>query len=123
MHADKIGMTIRDEFRRERIHPDKLSLQLRSLAFGAGIARIHGGKMSAEVRDLLDQMQFAGTGSDLLPHSRHRMQRVERIDDNDGGSLYFVDSRFAEIYMSALAALLSKEADLAALTDEEGQWG
>ena len=38
---------------------------------------------------------------------------------DDDGEWLLVDSEFADTYMSALAALLAKEADLATLTNEE----
>ncbi len=102
IHADKVGVNIRDEFLRAHIHPEKMSLELRDLAMRAGLARMHPEKLSPETREL--------------------MRRLGGRRDNEGEWL-LVDNRFAEVYMSALAALLAKEADLAALTNEEPSMG
>src|SRR3954471_15600417 len=39
LHADKVGMQIRRQFRRAHIHPEKMSLDLRDFAMRAGLAR------------------------------------------------------------------------------------
>ena len=123
MHADKIGMSIRNEFRYAHIHPEKLSPEMRSLAMRAGLAHMHSGKLDPEMRDLLDKIELVSMHPEKMsPLMRERMRRASRRFDNDGEWL-FVDGRFAEIYMAALAALLSKEADLSALTNEEPSLG
>jgi hypothetical protein len=119
MHAGKAGMEMYHQFHLAHIHPEKLSPELRDLAMRAGLARMHPAKLSPEVRDLLDELQFVGMHPEKLsPHLRHLLYRAGRFRDNDGEWL-LVDSQFAEIYMSALAALLAKEADVSALTNEE----
>jgi hypothetical protein len=122
MHADKVGMEIRHQFRRAHIHPGKLSLELRDLAMRAGLARMHPEKLSPKVRDLIEEIGSVGMHPEKWLHLRHLMRRTERQRDNDGEWL-LVDSHFAEVYMSALAALLAKETDLAALTSEEPSMG
>jgi len=121
MHADKVGSEIQDQFHRARIHPEKLSPELRDLVMRAGLARIHPGKLSREMHDLLRRMEHYGTHPETLS-SHHLMQHTRQLEDNDGEWL-LVDGRFAEVYMSALAALLAKETDLAALTSEEPAMG
>ncbi|WP_027488353.1 DUF6236 family protein [Allorhizobium undicola] len=123
MHADKIGMSIRDQFRQARIHPEKLSPEMRSLAIRAGLAAMHPEKLSPELQDMFDDLQYGMIHPQKMsPYLLDRMRRAGRNYHNDGEWL-LVDGRFAEVYMSALAALLAKETDLAALTNEEPSMG
>ncbi len=123
LHADKVGMRIREQFRNAHIHPDKLSPEIRSLAMRAGLAQMHPEKLSPELRDFFDELQFIGMHPEKMsPHLQYLMRRAGRNHNNDGEWL-LVDSQFAEVYMSALAALLAKETDLAALTSEEPSMG
>lgn len=123
MHADKIGMQIRDQFDYAHIHPEKLSPAMRSLAMRAGLAQMHPGKISPELRDLFDELEFTMMHpSKMSRHLQHLLRRAERNHENDGEWL-LVDHQFAEVYMSALAALLAKEADIAALTSQEPSMG
>lgn len=123
MHADKVGNRIRDQFRYANIHPEKLSPEMRSFAMRAGLAHLHPEKLSPELRDFFDELRFSRLHSaKLTPNLRQLMERVGR-NHNDDGEWLLVDSQFAEVYMSALAALLAKETDLAALTSEEPSMG
>ena len=94
IHADKFGHKIRDQFRRALIHPEKLSPELRSFAMFAGLAMMHPEKMSPALRELVDKH----------PEKIRHMSRMRAKD----GDWLIVDSRFAEVYMAALAALLCK---------------
>lgn len=123
MHAEKFGHEIRHVFNRAHLHPEKLSPELRSIAFQAGLANIHGRKMSPYLRDFMHELEYASMHpGKMSPHLLHLMARVDHFSDHDGDWL-LVDSRFAAAYMSALAALLAKEADLAALTNEDRAMG
>ncbi|MBN9454008.1 MAG: hypothetical protein J0I42_18885 [Bosea sp.] len=123
MHADKIGMGIRDQFRYANLHPEKLTPALRALAMRAGLSHIHAEKIDPELRDLLDEIQFVAMHPNKMSRQlEHMTRRVDRRFNNDGEWL-LVDDRFAEVYMAALAALLSKETELAALTNEEPSMG
>lgn len=119
VHVDKIGSEIRRQFHRAYIHPEKLSPELRDLAMRAGLARMHPEKLSLGIRDLLDELRFVSIHPEKMSrHFRHLFRHAERLRDDDGEWL-LVDNRFAETYMSALAALLAKETDISALTNEE----
>jgi hypothetical protein len=107
LHADEAGMEMRRQFHRAHVHPEKLSPKLRDLAMRAGLARMHPEKLSPEMRSILDELEFVSMHPEKMsPHLRHLIRRAERFRDNDGEWL-LVDSRFAETYMSALAALLA----------------
>lgn len=110
IHVDKIGMRIRHQFEAAHIHPEKLSPEMRAFAMRAGLAQMHPEKISPKIRDLIDEMEFGG------PRRRTRMR-------DDDGEWLLVDNQFAEVYMSALAALLAKETELSALTNEEPSMG
>jgi hypothetical protein len=123
IHADKIGMDIRRQFRAAYLHPEKLSPEFRALAMRAGLARMHPEKLSPEIQELFHEMELASLHPDKMsPRFQGLMRRAARLRDNEGEWL-LVDNRFADVYMSALAALLAKETDLAALTNEEPSMG
>lgn len=123
LHANKLGMNIQNQFHRARIHPEKLSPELRAVVMRSGLTRLHPEKISPNLRRLLDQLEYAGIHPEKMsPALRHLLHNAERWEDVDG-EWFLVDNRFAEIYMSALAALLAKETDLAPLTNEEPSMG
>lgn len=123
IHAEKFGYEIRRNFDRAHIHPDKLSPELRSIAMQAGLARMHGSKMSPYLRELMHELEFVSMHpGKISPHLFELMERAGRHSDREGEWL-LVDSQFAAAYMSALAALLAKESDLAALTNEDRAMG
>lgn len=123
IHAEKVGHEIRRNFDRAHIHPDKLSPELRSIALRAGLAHLHGSKMSPYLRELMHEFEFVSMHpGKMSPNLFELMDRVGRHSDSDGEWL-LVDSQFAAAYMSALAARLAKESDLAALTNEDRAMG
>lgn len=123
MHADKIGMSIRNQFRFARMHPEKLSPEILALAMRAGLPHIHSENLDPEMSGLFADLEFVSMRPEKMSRQvQERMRRTARRFSNDGEWL-FVDRQFAEIYMAALAALLSKEADLSALTNEEPSMG
>jgi hypothetical protein len=123
MHAEKFGHAIDYEIRRKftdsHIHFDKLPPELRSVAMQVALSGMHRSKMSPYLQEILNELEFASMHpGKMSPHLLHLMGRLGRFSDRDGDWL-LVDSRFAAAYMSALAALLAKESDLAALTNED----
>ncbi|MBL8566376.1 MAG: hypothetical protein JNM89_11730 [Hyphomicrobiaceae bacterium] len=116
IHAQKVGNNIRDEFRRARIHPEKISVELRDFYMRAGLARMSPEELRSRKGELDDEE---------APHKETLSSDMRLIRDreNDEGEWLLFDSRFANVYMAALAALLAKETDLAALTNEEPQMG
>jgi hypothetical protein len=117
MHADKIGTEIRGQFRRCHIHPEKLSPALRDLAMRSGVARVHPEKLSAQTREFFAEIDRYGTRGGS-PRFGKALRRAQRDIDDEGNEWLLVDGRFADVYMAALAALLAKEIDVAALTNE-----
>ena len=80
-------------------------------------------KFSPELLPVLEEMQLASMHPEQLPPDlERRLRRTAQRRGNDGEWL-LVESSFAKVYMSALAALLAKETDLAALTNEELSMG
>jgi Family of unknown function (DUF6236) len=122
LRANKFGTEIKQQFRRARIHPEKMSPQLRALAMRAGLARIHPEKLPPNVLGSLRAIASGMQPAEMSPHLLRLLRNTEQIEDDDGEWL-LLDSRFADVYMSALAALLAKETDLAALTNEEPAMG
>lgn len=123
MHADKVGMSIRDQFRNADMHPKKFSPELRSLAVRAGLAHLRPDTIDPELRGALQDTQLVEMHPRKMSRHLEDMARRGNRRFNNDGEWILVDSRFAEVYMSALAALLSKEMELAALTNEEPSMG
>lgn len=123
MHAEKFGHEIRSTFDRAHIHPEKLSPELRSIAMQAGLASMHRSKMSPYLRELMRELEYVSMHPGRMsPDMFYLVNRLARNSDHDGEWL-LVDGQFASVYMSALAALLAKESDLAALTNEDRSMG
>jgi hypothetical protein len=123
LHANKVGMRIREKFQNAHIHPDKLSPEMRSLAMRAGLADIHSEKLSPALQEFLSELSFSRMHPEKLSLKLQHLMRRSRLSSQNDGEWLLVDSQFAEVYMSALAAILSKEAGLAALTSEEPSMG
>lgn len=84
---------------------------------------MHGSKMSPYLRELMHELELVSIHpGKISPHLFELIDRAGRHSDRDGEWL-LVDSQFAAAYMSALAALLAKESDLAALTNEDRAMG
>jgi hypothetical protein len=123
LHAAKMGSRIRRQFDLAHIHPDKLSPELRDFAMRAGLARMHPDKLSPRVRRVISELELVSMHPEKLsPELRDMLRNSQRIEDQDGEWI-LVDGRFADVYMSALAALLAKETELSALTNEEPSMG
>lgn len=123
LHADKLGWEIRNGFRDAHIHPEKLSPELRALIMEAGLARMHPDKLPPHLRQMIEDMNYGRLHPEKMsPRLQRELARFAAFSGRDGEWL-LVDGRFASVYMSALAALLAKETDLAALTDENSSLG
>jgi hypothetical protein len=123
LHAAKMGGQIRRQFDLAQIHPEKLSPELRDFAMRAGLARMHPNKLSPRTRRVFSELELVSMHPEKMsPGLRDMLQNSQRLSDRDGEWL-LVDSRFADVYMAALAALLAKETDLSALTNEEPSMG
>ena len=122
MHADKIGMRIRSEFRFTNLHPDKISPELLNLATRYGLVGMHPDKLPSSMRKMAKEIQYLNIYPERFSRYKNEIE-MQEIESTDGHKWLLVDNRFAEVYMAALAALLSKEADLSALTNEEPSLG
>lgn len=123
IHAGKLGWEIRERFHDAYIHPEKLSPEVRAWAMEAGLARMHPDKMPPQLRHLIEEMSYGWVHPEKMSPSLQRaFAHQNRFSDRDGEWL-LVSGRFAAVYMSALAALLAKETDLAALTNDDGSLG
>lgn len=120
MHADKLSFEIMQRLDDSiGMHPDKMAPEFRALFAGPlGLAMLSGKKMHPRLRRNLEDT----FGYRIHPRkmSRELRTQYEMYGDNDW---LFVDRQFAEIYMSALAALLAKEVDVSPLTNEERSSG
>lgn len=123
MHADKLGHEMK--WRLEELvglHPDKIPPALRSfLVQSGGLEMLSADKLPPHLRHMLRDFGMYGMHPEKLSNEiRHMLGRYRHDQDGDW---IMVNGRFAEIYMSALAALLSKEVQVSALTNEEPSSG
>ena len=119
MHANKLGHEMKSRLEAlVGIHPDKMPPALRSLLIQSdGLALLSEDKLSPHLRHMLRDFEMQGMQSEALSDAmRHMLGRRPHYEE---GNWILVDGRFAEVYMSALAALLSKEVQVSPLTNEE----
>jgi hypothetical protein len=118
LHADKLGQSMKWRLGElVGVHPDKMSPAVRSfLLHPSSLSLISSGKISDNTISIIRDMEMFGVHSGEMSREMRRM--AERLTADEGDEWVIVDSRFAEIYMSTLAAILSKEIQLSALTDE-----
>ncbi|MFT4077805.1 DUF6236 family protein [Rhodomicrobium sp.] len=124
VHADKIGRRIKSRLEEiVGIHPDKMPPALRTLAIqSGGLEMLSAEKLSPELRQIFRHFDMYRMHPEKLSHElqhilRHQLRRYEE------GDWIVVSGRFAEVYMSALAALLAKEVQVSPLTNEEPSSG
>lgn len=123
MHADKLGHEFK--WRMEEIvgiHPDKMPPELRSVFLqSGGLELLSAGKLSPYFRRLMEDFDFYRMHPEKLSHELRHLRR--HGPQHEEGDWIVVNGRFAEIYMSALAALLARRVDVSPLTNEEPSSG
>lgn len=104
------------------MHPDKMPPALRSLLIQTGgLELLSADKLPPHLRHMLRDFDLHGMHLEKL--SREMRHMLGWHPHHDDGEWILVNGRFAAIYMSALAALLSKEVQVSALTNEESSSG
>lgn len=120
MHADKLS----DEmmWRIENavgMHPSKMCPELRSLLIGPlGLQVLSRQKVHPSLRRMLHDFY-----DHRIHHEQLSLEMKRQFDRHGEVDWLLVDRHFAEIYMSALAALLSKKVQVSPLTNEESSLG
>ncbi len=123
MHADKLGHEIRSRMEDiVGIHPDKMPPALRSLFIqSGGLEFLSAGKLPPHFRRVMEDFDLYRMHPEKLSRELRHLSRHD--PHHEEGDWVLVDGRFAEIYMSALAALLAREIDVSPLTNEESSSG
>jgi len=123
MHADKIGHEIKRRLGdMVGIHQDKMPPALRKLFFqSGGLEMIAAEKLPSHLRQMMESFEFVRMHPEKLSHELRSM--FDRRPYHAEGDWIIVNSRFAEVYMSALAALLAREVQVSPLTNEEPSSG
>ncbi|WP_128961942.1 DUF6236 family protein [Bradyrhizobium guangzhouense] len=123
MHAAKLSHEIK--WRMEEIvgiHPDKMPPALRSLFIqSGGLDMIAAEKLPPNLRRIMRNFEEFVLHPEKLSYSLRDLVRTR--PHHADGDWILVNSRFAEVYMSALAALLAKEVHVSPLTNEEPSSG
>lgn len=117
-HADRLSHEMIWEMENiVGIHPEKMSPTVRNLfvQFG-GLTAISEGKFAPTLHHAMRALAY-GRAIDPLELERD-LQYRHRSYHNEGEWI-LVNGRFAQVYMSALAALLAKETQISPLTNEE----
>jgi hypothetical protein len=119
MHADKISREMR--WRLEELvglHPDEMPPAFQALFLQpGGLEMLSADKLPPHLRSMFRELAMYGVHSNKFSGEVRNMLR--RHQYHEGGEWIMVNGRFAAIYMSALAALLSREVQVSALTNEE----
>lgn len=123
VHADKLGHQLR--WRMEEmvgIHLDKMPPELRALFIqSGGLELLSAGKLPPHFRRMMEDFDLFRMHPEKLSRELRHLRRYG--SRHEEGDWIVVDGRFAEIYMSALAALLAREIEVSPLTNEESSSG
>lgn len=121
--SDEIVWEIEDAFHEVGMHPGKMTPEIRELAFQFGLSKMHRGKVPPRVRRLFRDLEVAQMHPEKMPRvMRDLFERGYPSGSRDDEWL-LVDSRFADAYMSALAAQLSQQLAMSPLTSYERAQG
>jgi hypothetical protein len=121
--ADDFNLELEDAFQEVGMHPGKMTPEIRELAFQFGLSKMHRGKIPPSVRRMFRDLEMAQMHPEKMPRLiRDLFDRGYPNGPRDGEWL-LVDSRFADAYMSALAAQLSQQLAMSPLTSYERAQG
>lgn len=121
--ADEITWELEEAFDEAGMHPGKLSPEMREFVFRHGISRMHRGKVPPGLRRMFRDIEMAQMHPEKMPRIMRDFFEGEANWDQRDGEWLLVDSRFANAYMSALAAKLSQKLELSPLTSHERAQG
>ena len=117
--ADNITWELENAFDEVGLHSGKLSPEMRQLVFQFGLSKMHLGKITPDLRRMFRDVEMAQMHPEKMPYFiRDFFERSSHLDRRDEEWL-LVDGRFANAYMSALAAQLSQKLDMSPLTSNE----
>ena len=121
--ADEIKWELEDAFQEVGMHPSKMSPEVREIALQFGLSRMHGGKIPSNVRHLFRDLEMARIHPEKIPRIMRDLLESGQHRSSRDGEWLLVDSRFADAYMSALAAQLSKQLTISPLTSHQRAQG
>jgi hypothetical protein len=120
-HSKDIDQNIKREFHLAGIYPEKMSPALRDSLVKAGIARSHPHKLTGNDKSVeQENLRLSRIHPDKVSEELKRLLGYRAEYD---GEWFLVDSRFASVYMTALATMLAQEAKLSPLTTREPYQG
>lgn len=100
-----------------------MSPEVRELAFQFGLARMHRGKVTPDMRRMFRDLTLTHMHPEKMPWVLRNLFEMNRPRDRFDEEWLLVDSRFADAYMSALAARLSQQLTMSPLTSFERAQG
>src|SRR5687768_14318212 len=114
--TDLVSRDVRRELHQVGIYPEKMSPELRSLLVERGLGQIHRDKLPLGLKQVFERSDLAHIHPAKLSRE---VKRLLGYRDEYEGEWLIVDSRFANAYMAALAAILAKQNGLSPLTSED----
>ena len=123
LNAGEIRWDIEDAFHEVGLHPDKMSPVVKELALQFGLSRMHRGKVPPHFRRMLRDLEMAQMRPEKLLWIMRDFSERGQLNEYRHNEWLLVDGRFADAYMSALAARLSQQLALSPLTSHERAHG
>lgn len=121
--VDKIRWDIEEAFYEVGLHLQKMSPALVELVLQFGLSRMHRGKVPPHFLRMFRDLEIAQMHPEKLPWILRDLLQSGPQNDFKDDEWLLVDSRFADAYMSALAARLSQQLTLSPLTSYERAHG
>lgn len=122
-YAEDFAREIEGAFHEVNMHPQKMSPELREFALQFGLSRMHQGKIPPRVQRMFNSLRMAQMHPEKVPHVMRDLFEMRQFTGASDGEWLLVDSRFADAYMSALAAKLSQQLTMSPLTSYERAQG
>jgi hypothetical protein len=117
--SETLSLEMRDSLSVVGIYPEKLSPDTKEALVRAGLARIHPAKLPRNLRAKLE----AEPSLPPIDRMSGSLKRIFGYREEYDGEWLLVDSRFADAYMTALAAMLARETNLSPLTHQTNYQG
>lgn len=114
--AGEITSDLESAFHEAGIHSAKMSPEMRQIVFQYGLSRMHHRKMPPRLRHMLHDMENAWMHPEKMSYIMRAFLEEDPFFSRRDGEWLLVDSRFANAYMSALAAQLSHKLAVSPLT-------
>lgn len=122
LQADEITSELEDAFHEVGMHPEKMTPEIRELVVKFGLSKMYCGKLPPSTHRIFRHLETAQMHPEKMPRVMRDLFSEDQSVSRDE-KWFLVDSRFADAYMSALAAQLSQQLAMSPLTSYERAQG